>query len=206
METGRQPVTEPLLTAPWWGGRYQSGDTGWDLGEVSPPFVQLHAEGTIAPCAVAVPGCGRGWEVTWLAELGYTVTGIDFAPEALAEVKKRVNGAGPAPELVCADVLAPPDRLSGTFDLVLEQTCFCAIHPHRRPEYVAAMHRLLKPGGRLVGLFYSCKGEGGPPFTTHPEAVRELFEGLFTVASLDLTPHSHERRVGEEWLGVMVRA
>jgi SAM-dependent methyltransferase len=201
----REPLTPPTLDAGFWDGRYRTGETGWDLGEPSPPFVRLHRDGGIAPCRVAVPGCGRGWEVVWLAREGYAVTGIDFAPAALAEVSARARAEGVAPELVRADLLDPPETLWGRFDLVLEQTCFCAIDPARRPEYVEAVHRLLAPGGRLVGLFYECGGEGGPPFTTGPEEVRALFGGRFRVEVLARTPHSHPRRRGQEWLGVLAR-
>jgi SAM-dependent methyltransferase len=198
--------TAPEPDAPFWNGRYLAGELGWDLGEPSPPFVRLHRDGVIAPpCRVAVPGCGQGWEVAWLAAQGYAVTGIDFAPAALAAARERAREAGVAPELVQADLLDLPEALAGRFDLVLEQTCFCAIAPRRRPEYVQAVHRLLAPGGRLIGLFYACKGEDGPPFGTSPGEVRRLFADRFAVRSLALTPHSHPRRLGEEWLGVLAR-
>jgi SAM-dependent methyltransferase len=189
----------------FWDGRYRSGDMGWDLGVPSPPFVRLDEAGFITPCRVAVPGCGRGWEVAYLAERGYRVTGIDFAPGAIAAARERLADAGADAELVQADLFDLPEALEGAFDLVLEQTCYCAIDPARRPDYVDVAHRLLAPGGRLIGLFYACKGEGGPPFTTHPDEVRTLFEERFEVRSLALTPHSHPRRAGEEWLGVLLR-
>ncbi len=193
------------LTPEFWGGRYQTGETGWDLGTPSPPLMHLHQSGQIEPCRVVVPGCGRGWEVTWLAAQGYTVTGVDFSAEALAIVDLRARAEGLKVTLVQSDVLAPVAALHGQFDLVFEQTCYCAIDPLRRADYVTAMHRLLIPGGTLAGLFYACKGDGGPPFTTTPEAVREQFSAHFEVGQLALTDHSHERRSGEEWLGLFTR-
>ncbi|MFQ5509442.1 MAG: methyltransferase domain-containing protein [Leptospirillia bacterium] len=203
METPGELI--PPLDSDWWNARYREGDTGWDLGQPSPPFVALHRQGVIRPCRVAVPGAGTGWEAVWLAEQGYEVTAIDFAPAALARIRERAAGQGVSLNLVQEDVLAPPEALWGRFDLVLEQTCFCAIHPARRSEYVAGISRLLVPGGRLVGLFYACAGDGGPPFSVTPEAVRELFKQNFTIESLAITPDSHERRQGEEWLGMLRR-
>ncbi len=197
--------TDTDLGPGFWDGRYRSGDLGWDLGVPSPPFVRLDEAGFITPCRVAVPGCGRGWEVAYLAARGYRVTGIDFAPGAIAAARERLVDAGADAELVQADLFDLPEALEGAFDLVLEQTCYCAIDPARRPDYVDVAHRLLAPGGRLIGLFYACKGEGGPPFTTEPDEVRTLFEARFEVRSLALTPHSHPRRAGEEWLGVLLR-
>jgi SAM-dependent methyltransferase len=189
----------------FWGARYRAGDLAWDLEGPSPPFVRLDRAGFIAPCRVAVPGCGRGWEVAYLAERGYRVTGIDFAPEAIDAARERLAAAGAKAELIQADLFDLPKATEAAFDLVLEQTCFCAIEPARRPDYVAAAHRLLAPGGRLIGLFYACKGEGGPPFTTGPEEVRALFADRFEIRSLALTTNSHPRRLGEEWLGVLLR-
>lgn len=189
----------------FWEGRYASADTGWDLGAPSPPFVRLHQDGVIAPCRVAVPGCGSGWEVAWLARAGYRVTGIDFAPGAIAAAGRRLGADGVAAELLHADLFHLPARLDGAFDLVLEQTCFCAIAPARRADYVTAVGRLLRPGGRLVALFYACNGDDGPPFTTSPDEVRALFSGVFDITSLAVTPHSHARRLGQEWLGVLTR-
>jgi SAM-dependent methyltransferase len=198
-------VTPAGPDGPFWNERYLLGDTGWDLGEPSPPFVRLHRDGVMAPCKVLVPGCGRGWEVAWLARQGYDVTGLDIAPAAIEAARARAGADGVAPELVEGDLFDPPEALLGRFDLVLEQTCFCAVHPARRPAYVEAVHRLLAPEGRLIGLFYACKGDGGPPFATRPEEVRALFAPRFWVRSLTLTPHSHPRRQGEEWLGFLDR-
>ena len=199
-----EPLTEPL-GAGFWNARYQAGETGWDLGEPSPPFLALHRQRVIGPCRVAVPGCGRGLEVAWLAQHGYQVTGIDFAPEAIEASRGLLAAAGLCATLECADLFALPETLEGVFDLILEQTCFCAIDPARRADYVESVARLLAPGGRLVGLFYACKGDNGPPFRTGPEEVRRLFSGAFEIKSLALTHHSHPRRMGEEWLGVLRR-
>lgn len=208
----------PAFGSDYWNDRYRSGDTGWDLGTPSPPFVRLHEAGQLAPCRMAVPGCGRGWEVAYFAGRGFHVTAIDFAPEAIAATRMRLEAdgiplrggaAGEAPadgvDLVQADLFDLPARLAGAFDLVLEQTCFCAVDPARRPDYVAAVHRLLAPGGRLIGLFYDFGEDGGPPFTTDPDEVRALFSGRFEVRALSRTPDSHPRRQGEEWLGVLLR-
>jgi SAM-dependent methyltransferase len=204
-EPGADPDADSDLGPAFWGARYRSGDMGWDLGVPSPPFVRLDRAGIIAPCRVAVPGCGRGWEVAYLAERGYQVTGIDFSPEAIQATRERLAEAGVEAELVRGDLFDLPGDLEAAFDLVLEQTCFCAIDPVRRPEYVQAAHRLLAPGGRLIGLFYACKGEGGPPFATGPDEVRTLFKERFEIRSLAVTPHSHPRRQGEEWLGVLLK-
>ncbi|MDH5526267.1 MAG: TPMT family class I SAM-dependent methyltransferase [Nitrospirota bacterium] len=200
-----RPLTDAELGPEFWNGRYLTNETGWDLGQPSPPFVALHEAGRIVPCDVVIPGCGTGWEVAWLAARGYRVTGIDFAPEALARTRARLDAEGADAELVSANLLAPPESLWGRFDLLLEQTCFCAIDPIRRGDYVTAAWRMLRPGGRLLALFYAHGKPGGPPYHTDPEEVAGCFGERFELHTLELTRHSHERRQGEEWLGELVR-
>lgn len=55
--------------------------------------------------------------------------------------------------------------LKDSFDLIIEQTFFCALDPKLRPEYAVKMAELLKPGGRLVGvLFNDTLNNDKPPF------------------------------------------
>jgi 2-polyprenyl-3-methyl-5-hydroxy-6-metoxy-1,4-benzoquinol methylase len=39
-------------------------------------------------------GCGAGQNSTWLAELGWSVTGIDVAPSAIALAEQTARDAG----------------------------------------------------------------------------------------------------------------
>lgn len=38
--------------------------------------------------------------------------------------------------------------------VLMEQTFFCAINPSLRKDYVAKMHELLAPNGKLVGVLF----------------------------------------------------
>ena len=70
---------------------------------------------------------------------------------------------------------------------MFEHTCFCAIEPARRAEYVRAVAGALRPGGKLLAIFYLrpwSGGEppppgGGPPFGTSPRELDQLFAGSF---------------------------
>ncbi len=189
------------LNPQFWSARYREGGLGWDLGEASPPYVNLWESGEMKTGAMLIPGCGRGWEAVFFAQRGFEVTAVDFAPEALDEASRLARDAGARIETRRLDFLDPPTELSGRFDVILEQTCFCAIHPTRRPFYVAAAVHCLKPGGEVIGLFYHTGEQGGPPFDTDPEDVRRLFSPFFKIEHFAVTPHSHPRRREREWLG-----
>ncbi len=56
-------------------------------------------------------------------------------------------------------------ELQTKFDLILEQTFFCALNPILRPKYVQKMSELLNAKGKLVGLLFNVPlNEGHPPF------------------------------------------
>ena len=75
-------------------------------------------------------------------------------------------------------------RTPARYDLIAEHTCFCAIDPLRRDEYVDQVAAALVPGGALVGLFYAHGRPGGPPFTVDADELRARFGRRFVVDSL----------------------
>ncbi|WP_218079923.1 methyltransferase domain-containing protein [Anthocerotibacter panamensis] len=192
----------PVETAAYWEERYRSGTTRWDLGEAAPPF-RLLLEGAQAPPAghLAVLGCGRGYDALLFAQRGFTVLGFDFAPAAVEAATALAKRSGSSAHFFERNIFDLPQEFAGAFDYVLEHTCFCAIDPLRRPDYVHLVHTLLKPGGKLMGLFFTHNRSGGPPYGTTPEEVRALFIPKFEVLTLELTPHSVAERRGEEHLG-----
>ena len=87
----------------------------------------------------------------------------------------------------------------GSYDLVLEQTFFCALDPSRRGEYVRHMHSLIRPGGHLAGvLFNRSFDREGPPFGGSEAEYRELFAPYFDFKTLQPCYNSHPARQGAE--------
>lgn len=161
------------LTPIYWQTRYEHGQTGWDRGATSPTLVRWLAAGDLRPCRILVPGCGRGHEVVALAKAGFEVTGVDFAPAAVAAARARLAEEKLDAEVVQADLFAyRPDR---PFEAVYEQTCLCALAPERWPAYEERLATWLEPGGRLFAAFMQTDSTDGPPFACRPEAMRKLF-------------------------------
>ena len=186
-----------------WQDHYDSNDLGWDLGQVAPPFVELWEKGKLSLGKVLVPGCGRGHEVIFLAENGFEVTGIDFSEGAVTYLGNALKKRNLKGRILHQDFFSLDDTHDGVYDLVIEQTFFCAISPRQRQDYVLKVSRMLKPGGMLVGLFYHTDKQGGPPYNTTREDIETHFSENFEIQELDKTSLSSEQRKGKEWLGIL---
>ncbi|WP_315822135.1 hypothetical protein [Paraflavitalea speifideaquila] len=86
----------------------------------------------------------------------------------------------------------------GQYDLIIEQTFFCALTPTLRPAYVDRMHKLLKPSGKLVGVLFNTHFEGGPPFGGTLEEYQSLFEHQLNLKTLASCYNSIHPRAGTE--------
>jgi SAM-dependent methyltransferase len=182
----------------FWQTRFVQANTPWDRGEPSPQLLRWLNDGALSDSGsagrVAIPGCGSGHEVVTLAQAGWHVTAIDYAPAAIAAAQARwvqaqaalsspaasSHAPRPAIDWVQADVLqwAPSQPL----DAVYEQTCLCALHPDHWVTYAQALHRWLRPGGRLLALLMQARNPGadqgfieGPPYHIDIHAARALF-------------------------------
>ncbi len=193
-----RPKRHPVSSPSFWSDLYRRGQDGWEKGAAAPPLLRL-AERFLSG-RVAVLGCGRGHEAIALAALGWEAVGFDFAPEALRAARRRAARIGSPARFEEEDLFAMPRGLRESFDAVCEHTCFCAIDPARRSEYVRVSAALLKPGGILLGLFYAHGQPGGPPFTTDAAEIRRLFSRRFEIAELSVPPDSHPGRQGKELL------
>lgn len=180
----------------FWEQRWQAGETGWDLGEVSPPLKAYIDQISEKSIAILIPGAGNAYEAKYLAEKGFTnVTVVDIVPSIIATL--RASEVGEKVNFINADFFT----IKGNFDLIIEQTFFCAIHPSNRSRYVQKMHELLEPNGKLVGLLFNCSFENGPPFGGDIEEYRSLFSIYFDTVSLEPCYNSIGPRAGKElWL------
>src|SRR6185437_2487430 len=102
-------------------------------------------------------GCGLGRNAHWLAARGWDVLGLDVSGPALVVAAERSIGTNA--HFAERDFLR--DQIpGGPFDLVYDSGCFHHVAPHRRISYLAALDRVLAPGG-LFGICTFTKGEMG---------------------------------------------
>lgn len=186
-----------------WEARWQTGDTPWDHGEPSPPLVDWLSRNAIAG-RVLVPGCGRGHDVRALAAAGATPIGIDLSPTAIdrASFLPRAGSEHYRVE----NLFQLPPELVGAFDWVFEHTCFCAIGLERRGDYAAAVVAALRPGGRLLAVFYLDPGrDEGPPFGVTKGELDALFGPNFETVYEYIPAVSYPGREGRELVRLMRR-
>ena len=182
----------------FWQGRFLASNMPWDRGAPSPQLVRWLESGSLVPCRILVPGCGSGHEVALLAQKGFDVTALDYAPAALALTRERLDRAKAQARLVEADALRweTPAR----FDAIYEQTCLCALHPDHWFHYAAQLDAWLAPGGRLYALYMQvlrpASMEGvieGPPYHCDINAMRSLFpeaKWIWPAPPYPRVPHS----------------
>ncbi|MEN8927344.1 MAG: methyltransferase domain-containing protein [Flavobacteriales bacterium] len=179
----------------FWENKYEQNKIGWDLGEVSSPIKQYIDQLTNKNIRILIPGAGNSHEAEYIINEGFTnVTVIDIAKQPLENIKKRVPNF-PQEKLICHDFF----EFEGEFDLIIEQTFFCALDPKHRKNYVQKMHSLLAKKGTLAGLLFDAElNEDHPPFSGSKEEYIGLFEPKFELKNIEAAHNSVESRAGKE--------
>ena len=181
----------------YWAKRYIDKSTGWDLGEVSPPIKSYIDKLKIKKLNVLIPGSGNSYEAEYLFSNDFSnISVVDIANEPLQNIKKRVVDF-PDKQLIQSDFFKfKPEK---SFDLIIEQTFFCAIDVDLRHEYVIQCYNLLKAGGKLIGLLFDdLLYKDHPPFGGNKTEYLNLFEPYFNVLVLENCNNSHSSRSGKE--------
>lgn len=186
----------------YWNNQYKAGATAWDLGEVSPPLKAYTDQLTNKNLRILIPGCGNSYEAEYLLQKGFTnITVIDIAT-ALVEKLKRKFASDLNIKIVSGDFF----KHNGKYDLILEQTFFCAIDPALRKDYAHKMKDLLASGGKLAGVFFDRQFEKeGPPFGGSKYEYRKLFAGSFNLKSIEPCYNSFAKRQGTELFIILAK-
>lgn len=179
----------------FWEEKYVNKATGWDLGGVSSPLKSYFDQLTDKNLTILIPGAGNAYEAEYLHHQGFkNVHVIDWAQSAIDNIAERVS-TFPKENLHQVDFF----KHQGAYDLIVEQTFFCAITPNLRTQYVAKMHTLLKPKGKLVGLLFNIPlNTEHPPYGGCQEEYLELFKKDFNIKTMETAHNSIEPRKDNE--------
>ncbi len=183
------------FNAEYWQNRYLNNETGWDVKEITQPLKDYIDQLKDKNLSILIPGAGNGYEYEYLIEKGFNnVTVIDIAEQPLTNIKNRVKNHV-AENLVCGDFFNHEKK----YDLIIEQTFFCALNPSLRDKYVEKMHELLNPKGKLTGLLFQFPlTEEGPPFGGSENEYVKLFSNNFKIRTLETAYNSIKPREGRE--------
>jgi SAM-dependent methyltransferase len=192
------------LSANYWNSRYESNETAWDLGIVSPPIKKYIDQLKNKDLKILIPGAGNAHEALYLLENGFTnVTIIDFAALPLKNLKSKLNAIDESHyHLINEDFF----NHQGKYDLILEQTFFCAINPELRIEYVNHCYQLLLKNGKIVGVLFNKEFPfEEPPFGGNENDYRELFTQRFMIKTMEVAYNSVAPRNGSELFVILDR-
>lgn len=143
-----------------WDARYRERPLVWSAGPNQ--FVVEQVAG-LEPGRALDVACGEGRNALWLAEQGWTVTGVDFSAVAIDKARASAGQRGLVVDFLVGDV-TDPSTFTGAFDLVL------VAYLQLPGEQLAVTHRALvdhlAPGGAMLVIGHHVdnldRGHGGP--------------------------------------------
>ncbi|KOY88039.1 SAM-dependent methyltransferase [bacterium 336/3] len=164
-----------ILDGQYWSNRYLSNETGWDIGNSATPLANYINQLTDKNIKILIPGCGNAYEAEYLLAKGFTnITLLDISEVLVKNLQEKFKENSHI-KIICEDFFEHQEE----YDLVLEQTFFCAINPTLRPHYALKMAQILKKQGKLVGLLFNKNFEINPPFGGNTQEYILYFEPYF---------------------------
>jgi SAM-dependent methyltransferase len=179
----------------YWTNRYKNKSTGWDIGSPSTPIKQYLDQISNKDLKILIPGAGNAYEAEYAFSLGFeNVHILDFSPLPITQFKQS------CPDFPVSNIFIENFFFhEGKYDLILEQTFFCALDPNLRKDYIKKMYDLLNPGGKLVGLMFSkAFSHEGPPFGGSKEEYIQYFFLEFEILKIEPCYNSIPARQGNE--------
>ncbi len=178
----------------YWDNRYLNNETGWDMNQVSPPLKEYIDNLNNKDLKILIPGCGNAHEAEYLLQEGFkNVTLIDISKVVTERLKEKYHGK--PIRVVNENFFDHQDR----YDLILEQTFFCALDPTLREKYVGKCYELLSDQGKIAGVFFNKSFTNTePPFIATDEEYRKLFQSSFSFLKFEKCNNSIAPRMGYE--------
>jgi thiopurine S-methyltransferase len=183
------------LDKAFWEERYKNQSTGWDIGAISEPL-KVYIDSLENPSiSIMIPGAGNSYEAEYFYYKGFKhVDVIDIATQPLKNFQSRVPDFSEE-NLIQSNFF----DWTKSYDLILEQTFFCALDPVLRSAYAKKMSQLLNPNGKLAGVLFDFPlTETGPPFGGSREEYLSYFEPYFKIKKLERCYNSISPRAGNE--------
>lgn len=185
-----------LLTSEYWEGRYLNSETGWDIGYASTPIKEYFEKVTDKNLKILIPGAGNAYEAEFFFQAGFFNTWVvDWAEAPLVNLVDRCPDF-PKSQLLQMDFFGMEER---GFDIIVEQTFFCALEPALRKAYAHKMAELLRENGKLVGVLFDAPlNHDRPPFGGSEEDYIPVFQPYFDFHTFERCYNSIPPRKGRE--------
>lgn len=186
---------DKLSSKQYWDAKWLSNSIGWDIGYASPAICGYLDQYSNKNAAVLIPGCGNAYEAEYLVENGFTnITLIDISAEAVKNISHKFQYNSQV-KVLSEDFF----QHQGQYDLIIEQTFFCAILPNKRKEYTEKTASLLRENGKIIGLLFDKIFERqGPPFGGSTSEYKSIFSPFFKIKTMAKCYNSIAPREGSE--------
>jgi len=189
----------------YWSKRYKEHNTGWDIGKPSTPLVEYINQLEDKSVTILIPGAGNAYEAEYLFNNGFkNVFVLDISKTPLDNLKSRVPNF-PSNQLIEDNFFSH----NGNYDIILEQTFFCSFEPTKdnRKAYAMQMNNLLKPNGKLVGLWFDIplKSDSKRPFGGTKEDYLGHLKPYFKTKHFSACYNSIAPRQGNELFGIFTK-
>ncbi len=193
---------EISLDKKFWDNLWKNKLTGWDIGSISTPLSAYFDQYTVKDAKILIPGCGNAYEAEHLLALGFSdITLLDIAPEVVIRLKEKFKTLETI-NVIEGDFF----HHQGQYDILLEQTFFCALPPEQRHAYVSHAYNLLRDGGKIVGLLFDKDFDSPlPPYGGSENEYRKLFEKNFVIKNMEKCYNSITPRKNTELFIILTK-
>lgn len=161
-----QPQLSPQES---WNNLYSEKEQVWS-GEPNKTLVSLIEN--YAPTTVLDLGCGEGGDVLWLAQRGWSATGIDISDVAIERARNAAQKIGVSAQFVAADLAHW--RTGQTFDLIVSSFMQSHFDDLDRIGIFQQALELLNVGGELVSISHASM----PSFIKDDDPRKHFAESL----------------------------
>jgi len=193
----RQPLIDPkdVFSSNYWENRYKNDQDRWDVGYITPPLKRIIDDLENKETKILIPGAGQAHAAEYAHKQGFKNVYIcDWAPAALERIQQLIPEF-PEDHFLCQDFFTIEEK----FDVIIEQTFFCALPPSKRRLYIEKSATFLHPEGVLTGLLFGIQfPKAGPPFGGDEAEYRQLFSDHFHLETLEACTDSIPSRLGNE--------
>ncbi len=183
-----------IFSKAYWNERYAKHQDSWDIGEISTPLREYFKQLEDKEQKILIPGCGNAYEALYLHNQGFSQIYILDYSAFVINLFKEQHPCFPRKHILCEDFF----EHKGEYDLIIEQTFFCALDPGQRPAYAEQMYRLLRPEGKLTGLLFDRDFSVNPPFGGSKAEYLQYFQPYFNIRKMEECYNSIEPRKGSE--------
>ena len=169
----------------FYGALYRTGLAPWDIEGPQPSLIDAEAAGFVSGTVLDL-GCGRGGNAVFLAERGYTVSGIDLVPTAVSAARRLAAQRRVSVSFSAGDVFQIAE--TKRYDTLLD---FGLLHRFQGDAATTYLHKLSRLADEGASLVFQCFSERAPNWAgfaprrfTEPE-LRGLFAGIWDLRELD---------------------